>query len=162
MTRTVVGSTVPMPDVATGNVAVTRKTIVRYSLFVLEYHRQSGPFGSESPKSADTSNSLQFFAIFIHSLSPSRHICEPALQGGVGGQHMLYPREKRRSFGIDDRPTCRNCRKSMSLTRRGPDAAYGSHHERQIFACRFCGLQTERTVGADGNPPECADETTAS
>jgi hypothetical protein len=66
---------------------------------------------------------------------------------------MLYARQKPRGFGIDDKPVCPNCRKSTSLERRAPDAEHGIHYERQIFICRDCGLQIERSVDADGKAP---------
>ena len=63
---------------------------------------------------------------------------------------MLIRQRKLGNFGADDRLACPNCGKSMAVTRRSPDADFGLRYERQIFTCRACRHQIERTVDADG------------
>jgi hypothetical protein len=62
------------------------------------------------------------------------------------------PIQKRmpRIFGADDRIVCQTCGEVMTVTRRSPDADYGSRYERQTLTCRTCRWQVERTVDADG------------
>jgi transcription elongation factor Elf1 len=66
---------------------------------------------------------------------------------------MSLQRKARRSFGVDDNLTCPRCGKLMGLTRRGPNSQLGASYERQIFTCRECGHDVERTVDVDGRPP---------
>jgi hypothetical protein len=66
---------------------------------------------------------------------------------------MSFQRESPREFGVDDKPSCVNCKGRMSLTRRTPDANHGLDHELQFFSCRACDHSMERVVNAAGNPP---------
>jgi hypothetical protein len=42
----------------------------------------------------------------------------------------------------------------MCLRNRNPDAAYGLRYERQTFTCAACDFRIERSIDADGKPPE--------
>jgi hypothetical protein len=64
---------------------------------------------------------------------------------------MLRRRREARSYCAVDRPTCPNCSKPTSLTRRSPDNDYDLSFERQYFTCRTCDHSVERVVDADGN-----------
>jgi C4-type Zn-finger protein len=58
------------------------------------------------------------------------------------------------SFGAEEKPTCPNCGDAMRLRHRSPDEAYGFRFERQTFTCASCNFRIERSVDADGKPPE--------
>jgi hypothetical protein len=49
-------------------------------------------------------------------------------------------------FGAADLPTCPECNDRMSATRRTPHPAYGKDFELQIFTCRVCRHEIERTA----------------
>jgi transposase-like protein len=57
-------------------------------------------------------------------------------------------------FGADNKPSCPNCRSTMGLKSRRPDATYGLRYERQTFRCATCDLGIERSVDTEGKPPE--------
>jgi hypothetical protein len=66
---------------------------------------------------------------------------------------MSLHQKATRSFGVDDQLVCPQCGKLMGLTRRGPNTQLGASYERQIFTCRECAHEIERTVDAKGKPP---------
>jgi len=72
---------------------------------------------------------------------------------GVGG-HMPHQLLELRCSGADDKPTCPNCGNAMRLRNSSPDPAYGLRYERQTFTCAACDFRIERSVDADGKPPE--------
>jgi len=59
------------------------------------------------------------------------------------------------SFRADYRPpSCPNCGKLTSPTRRSPDYNLRYlRYERQVFTCPACGEQTVRITEVDGNLP---------
>jgi RNase P subunit RPR2 len=59
------------------------------------------------------------------------------------------------SFRADYRPpSCPNCSKLTSPTKRSPDYNLRYlRYERQVFTCPACGQQTERITDVDGNRP---------
>lgn len=70
------------------------------------------------------------------------------------GEHMLDELLEPRCFGADDRLTCPNCRSTLRLKNRMPDASYGHRCEQQTFRCAACDFHIERSVDRDGKPPE--------
>ena len=64
--------------------------------------------------------------------------------------------ENRKPKGIDGEqgPSCPNCGKLTSLTKR-PEPDYDLRYlsyQRQVFTCPACGQQTERILNVDGHP----------
>jgi len=63
---------------------------------------------------------------------------------------LLEPRR----FGADVTLTCPNCRSTLRLKNRNPDAPYDHRYERQTFRCAACDFHIECSVDTDGKPPE--------
>src|SRR6266849_5394654 len=54
------------------------------------------------------------------------------------------------NFGIDDAPTCTECKNRMRLTRRTPHPVRGYDFELQTFTCRVCHHEFERNADRQG------------
>jgi transposase-like protein len=60
--------------------------------------------------------------------------------------------QPRRSFGVDDQPSCPQCGDSMHLSSRDPHPEHGAYYERQTFVCYVCRYESLRSADASGNP----------
>jgi len=49
------------------------------------------------------------------------------------GEHMLDELLEPRCFGADKKLTCPDCKNSLSLKNRSPDASYSHRYERQTL-----------------------------
>jgi hypothetical protein len=67
---------------------------------------------------------------------------------GMSGKNILKLELSDMSigFGIDDTPTCLECKGRMHLTRRAPHPIHGNAFELQTFTCGTCRLEIERGV----------------
>jgi hypothetical protein len=57
-----------------------------------------------------------------------------------------------RDFGASYGPTCAKCKRPMNITRRSPHPHHGNAYELQIFECRNCKIEIQRSADADGCP----------
>jgi hypothetical protein len=61
------------------------------------------------------------------------------------GYVMLMAQELTRPIGRYNQPACRNCGRSMHLTRVTPMA--GGLPDQRVYSCGECGIGTTETVG---------------
>jgi hypothetical protein len=59
---------------------------------------------------------------------------------------------KARHFGANNGPICAKCNRLMHIARRSPHPIYGNSYEMQIFECRNCKIEIERSADEDGCP----------
>ena len=53
-------------------------------------------------------------------------------------------------FGVNDTPTCPECRSGMRLSRRSPHPVRGYDYEMQTFTCRSCQHDIVRAADVSG------------
>ena len=63
---------------------------------------------------------------------------------------MLNQPRNPRSFGVDDKPRCPNCRELTFLTRRAPTAEHALEYEQQTSTCFGCEREFKRVVDSRG------------
>ena len=65
---------------------------------------------------------------------------------------MSVQQVKARHFGANNGPICARCNRLMHIARRSPHPLYGNAYEMQIFECRNCKIQIERSADGSGRP----------
>jgi hypothetical protein len=65
---------------------------------------------------------------------------------------MSVQQVKPRHFGANNGPICGKCNRLMHIARRSPHPLYGNAYEMQIFECRNCKIQIERSADGNGCP----------
>ena len=63
---------------------------------------------------------------------------------------MSVQQVKARHFGANNGPICGKCNRLMHIARRSPHPLYGNAYEMQIFECRNCKIQIERSADGSG------------